>query len=323
MLSREHQLRLVPVLALSVLVQAAATAYAALESTVELLADTAGAVPGQTVNLALRFKIPEESYIFWRNPGDSGEAPSIRWISPDATAFGVLRFPAPEKLDMGSGRRAYVLRYEPVLLSQLIVSTEAVSGTDLQIRGQLDWAEGTPEGIRSHRTELSLSLPVTSKEGEAEETNEEVFTEAAYSMPVSAARAKHVKLHAELKPSHMAPGESASVVISVSIKKGFHVQAHDPGAQGLIGLDLFFAPPPGVTVREPDYPKGKTREVKYLGKVNEYVGQIRLEAPLQVDSTFTGGELAGLLRYQACDEKTGVCFPPEDVAWSLDLPVGK
>ena len=88
-------------------------------------------------------------------------------------------------------------------------------------------------------------------------------------------------------------------------------------------MDLFFAPPPGVTVREPDYPKGKTREVKYLGKVDEYVGQIRLEAPLQVDSTFTGGELAGLLRYQACDEKTGVCFPPEDVAWSLDLPVGK
>ena len=301
-----------------------ATAASAMpEPEVDLLADTAGAVPGQAVRLAIRFVIPEDSYIFWQNPGDIGQAPTIQWTSPNSDSLGVLRFPAPERLALDGGKWAYVLRYEPVLLSQMSVPTEAAPGTTLQIRGQLEWAEGTPQGVQSHRTALSLDLPIVSQGSEPEEANEEVFTEAAYSMPVPASRAKHVKLHVESRPARIVPGESAVAVIGISIKKGFHVQAHDPGAQGLIGLDLFFVPPPGVMVRDPEYPKGTSREVKYLGKVNEYVGQVILEVPLKVESTFSGGKLTGLLRYQACDDKTGVCFPPENVSWSLDLAVGK
>ncbi|UCG34277.1 MAG: hypothetical protein JSU68_06490 [Phycisphaerales bacterium] len=323
MLPREYCSRLMALLALSVTLLNATPAVAEPEPGVELLADTVEVTPGQTVNLAVKFNIPEASYIFWQNPGDLGEAPAIQWTSPNAEYFGVLRFPAPEKLDVEGGGRAYVLRYEPVLLGQLTVSAEAAPGTRLQIQGQLDWVEGTPNEAHDRRTTLALSLPIVSPGSEPGAANEEVFAEAAYSMPVPPTRAKHVKLHAELKPSYVTTGESAIAVISVSINKGFHVQAHDPGARGLIGLDLFFVPPPGVTVHEPAYPEGKSREVKYLGKVNEYVGQVRLEAPLRVDKTFKGGELSGLLRYQACDEKTGVCFPPEDVAWSLNLPVGK
>jgi DsbC/DsbD-like thiol-disulfide interchange protein len=301
----------------------ATAASASPEPKVDLLADTAGAVPGQTVRLAIRFNIPEDSYIFWQNPGDIGQAPTILWTSPNSDSFGVLRFPAPERLALGGSGWAYVLRYEPVLLSQMTVPIEAAPGTTLQIRGRLDWAEGTPDGVHSHRTPLSLDLPIVSQGSEPEDANEEVFTEAAYSMPEPASRAKHLKLDVESKPAQIVPGASAAAVISVSIKKGFHVQAHDPGAQGLIGLDLFFVPPPGVTVREPEYPKGTSREVKYLGKVHEYVGQVILEAPLNVESTFSGGKLTGLLRYQACDDKTGVCFPPENVSWSLDLEVAK
>ena len=291
--------------------------------TVQLLADRSAVAPGQAVSLALRFEIGDEHHIYWRHPGDAGAATVVRWTSTDQASFGVLRFPVPQKLALADGRASYVLRYEATLLTTLTVPKDATPGQPLTIRGEVQYALGGAQLSLGH-SPVELQLPVVSPGQQGEPVNKEVFEEAAYSRPVPADKAKHLKLRTELKPPSVQPGGKATAIFVVDIKKGFHIQAHEPGAKGLIGADLFFAPPPGITVGQPVFPKGKTREVKYLGKVNEYVGQVKFEVSLTVTADYAGHEpLAGLLLYQACDEKTGVCFPPEYVSWALKVPTGK
>lgn len=56
---------------------------------------------GQTAQAGLYFKIESGWHIYWKNAGDAGEPPHIRWTLPDDIAAGPLNFPAPKRLPLG------------------------------------------------------------------------------------------------------------------------------------------------------------------------------------------------------------------------------
>ena len=47
-----------------------------------LLPGRAAAIPGTTLWLDLRFELIPHWHVYWRNPGDSGEAPRVDWQLP-------------------------------------------------------------------------------------------------------------------------------------------------------------------------------------------------------------------------------------------------
>ncbi|MEM1389908.1 MAG: thiol:disulfide interchange protein, partial [Pseudomonadota bacterium] len=49
---------------------------------VELVSERAVAVPGETFYLGLSFEMQDKWHIYWKNPGDAGLPPEIRW--PDS-----------------------------------------------------------------------------------------------------------------------------------------------------------------------------------------------------------------------------------------------
>ena len=66
---------------------------------VELIAETANIVPGETVWLGLRLDPAEHWHTYWKMGGDSGEPTSLNeWDAPDGTQIGELQFPAPSWL---------------------------------------------------------------------------------------------------------------------------------------------------------------------------------------------------------------------------------
>lgn len=299
---------------------------ASAEVAVVLLADRTAAAPGETVNLALKFTIPEGSFIFWQHSGGKGTPTTVEWSArPDAN-FGELRYPVPQKQGIGSGAAANVLVGEPVLLSTVHVPDEAKPGQEILIEGVVTYAVGIAGddeiaalGALSV-ADVALRLAVASPGEASEPANQEVFEEAGYSMPVPAAKARHIKFQSGLKPAKVSAGGSAELTFEVQVKKGFHIQAHEPGVEGLVGADLFVVPPEGITVGEAVYPKGKSRKVKYLGTVREYGGQVRFVVPVTVGGEFVGpASVTGLLLYQGCNDKTGMCYPPEYVEWSVAI----
>jgi thiol:disulfide interchange protein DsbD len=49
----------------------------------------------------LYFKLEPGWHIYWKNPGDAGEAPRIQWTLPAGISAGPMQFPAPQRLPLG------------------------------------------------------------------------------------------------------------------------------------------------------------------------------------------------------------------------------
>jgi thiol:disulfide interchange protein DsbD len=57
--------------------------------------------PGGSNAVGLYFKLEPGWHIYWKNAGDSGEPPHIKWTLPDGVTAGPMQFPAPRRLPLG------------------------------------------------------------------------------------------------------------------------------------------------------------------------------------------------------------------------------
>jgi thiol:disulfide interchange protein DsbD len=79
--------------------------HAAADAThlhVELLVPENSLVKGTKPNPAgLYFKLEPGWHIYWKNAGDSGEPPHVKWTLPEGISTSPLQFPAPKRLPLG------------------------------------------------------------------------------------------------------------------------------------------------------------------------------------------------------------------------------
>ncbi len=107
----------------------------------------------------------------------------------------------------------------------------------------------------------------------------------------------------------LARGRAETVELRFRIRDGLHINSHAPRDRGLIRTELIVAEPAGLDVQAVEFPGGSEFASKALPreKLSVYTGELVLRA--RVEATEAGErELAGALRYQACDADT--CFPP-------------
>jgi thiol:disulfide interchange protein DsbD len=69
--------------------------------TIELVAQDASVAPGTTAYVALRQDIDKDWHTYWRNPGDSGEAPKLTWTLPAGWTAGEFVWATPKTLPFG------------------------------------------------------------------------------------------------------------------------------------------------------------------------------------------------------------------------------
>ncbi len=107
---------------------------------VSLVFDHEQAKAGGRVLVGVRFKIPDQWHISWRNPGDAGETPKIKWDLPEGITVGKLQWPTPEKQAFAERSAAYVYSNELMLMAPLQLSSNVASGKK-EIRAQINWLE--------------------------------------------------------------------------------------------------------------------------------------------------------------------------------------
>ncbi len=69
---------------------------------VELLAEQTSVQPGGSVTVGFHFRMQKDWHIYWQNPGDSGQAPSITWTLPDGFTAGDILWPTPQRITLPS-----------------------------------------------------------------------------------------------------------------------------------------------------------------------------------------------------------------------------
>ncbi|MEO1642579.1 MAG: protein-disulfide reductase DsbD domain-containing protein [Pseudomonadota bacterium] len=109
---------------------------------VELVSERAVAVPGETFYLGLSFEMEDKWHIYWKNPGDAGLPPEIRW--PDGeppvalSEVGAFAWPTPDLLEVEPGLIMDYGYSDKVVLAFPVTLSEAADGA-VEIAMKVDY----------------------------------------------------------------------------------------------------------------------------------------------------------------------------------------
>ena len=125
----------------------------------ELVAESQGIAPGQTIHVALRQQIEKGWHTYWRNSGDSGEATRITWTLPTGWQAGAFTWPAPRQLPVGPLMN-YGYEGEVLLPVAITAPATAQPGQTIQLAAKAQFLV-CAEICVPEDANLTLALPVT------------------------------------------------------------------------------------------------------------------------------------------------------------------
>lgn len=293
---------------------------------VSLLADRSAWVPGESVGLAVCFKIEEGWHIYWRNRGEGGLEPSFKWTVPPGWTIGELRYPYPRRYVDAGGEHTFILEGEPTILTAVAVPKDAAAGSEAAVSVDVAWLACRKACFLGNKT-LTLTLPVAGSAVRAEPANEEAFQLARSYLPVPAAEARHLKqLRALASVDKVKPGSKFEVAVVFDVADGHHINSHRPLNEFLVPTDVFNHTTEKLYIGRARFPRGKLESSGLPGEqVSVYRGQAAVLLPVEAEPGLTGGHvrLSGVATYQACADATKVCYAPMAVEWELVLPVAQ
>lgn len=132
------------------------------------------------------------------------------------------------------------------------------------------------------------------------------------------------KIETEVKLSQnvVPAGDTVAAAVVMNIEEGWHVNAHKPTLDYLIGTELKIGNQAGLTVTGIQYPKSERFSFAFAGEpLDVYHGSAPVFVTLRAPPELEPGSysLKGSLRVQACDDKS--CLPPSTIDISIPVKV--
>jgi len=124
---------------------------------VQLIVPAAQIERGESGAAALYFKLEVGWHIYWKNAGDSGEPPHVKWTLPKGITAGPLQFPAPKRLPLGP-LMDFGFENEVLFPFPLKADGNAELGTAI-LHAKVDWLVCREVCIPG-KAELEVSRPV-------------------------------------------------------------------------------------------------------------------------------------------------------------------
>ncbi|WP_058185300.1 protein-disulfide reductase DsbD family protein [Terracidiphilus gabretensis] len=104
---------------------------------VQLVVPASNLKPGETAKGGLYFKLEPGWHVYWKNAGDAGEPPHIKWTLPDGITAGPLEFPVPQRLPVST---LMDYGYEGEVLYPFEIKTAAgAKAGDAILHAKVDW----------------------------------------------------------------------------------------------------------------------------------------------------------------------------------------
>jgi len=125
---------------------------------VQLIVPQAQVKPGRTTIIGFYFKLEPGWHVYWKNPGDAGEPPHVKWTTPEGVSAGPLEFASPKRLPLGPlmdyGYENEVLYPTELSLAKTVPQGQAV------LHAKIDWLVCSSVCIPG-KAELETTLNVT------------------------------------------------------------------------------------------------------------------------------------------------------------------
>lgn len=136
--------------------------------------------------------------------------------------------------------------------------------------------------------------------------------------------AELVSVATRLARTPVPAGSEVQAAVVLDVEEGWHVNAHEPTLDYLIGTDIEWASQPGLMVNQVQYPKAKRLNLDFAGDaLDVYEGRSPIFLTVRPSGSTEPGErrLQGRLRVQACNDQT--CLRPSTINVSLRVPVAE
>jgi thiol:disulfide interchange protein/DsbC/DsbD-like thiol-disulfide interchange protein len=158
-----------------------------------LVSEVRTVAPGQSFWVALEFNIRDGWHTYWRNPGDSGQATTLKWqLPPGFTAGDIVwttphRFELPPLVNYGYAKHA-------VHLVQITAPKDLKAGTQVSLSAKAGWLVCADVCIPED-AELQLKLPVNTAAGAVDPADAALFADARSELPSAqlAATSAHIQ----------------------------------------------------------------------------------------------------------------------------------
>jgi thiol:disulfide interchange protein DsbD len=136
---------------------AAAPSVRTKHVTATVLSSQRSVAQGQSFHVGLFFKIIPHWHVYWKNPGDSGEAPHFEWAFPEGTKSGEILWPSPSRIPFGPLAN---YGYEDEILFPVSVTVpENFSGKSFPVKLEANWLVCREECV-PERGRFEISVPV-------------------------------------------------------------------------------------------------------------------------------------------------------------------
>ena len=172
--------------ALILLSGAGASAAPIPHGTVGLITENLWIVPGRQVYFGLNFKLEKGWHIYWANPGDSGQPPSIEWHLPPGLSAGGIQWPAPRRLGSSTivdfGYEDGVMLLVPMRSVSTLPTNQTVN-LEAKLRVLV-----CREICIPGKAQIAMSLPVKRAPSPMDARSSELFASTRNSLPQRAPR---------------------------------------------------------------------------------------------------------------------------------------
>ena len=147
----------------------------------EVMADHDAVAPGQTFTLGVRLTMRPGWHIYWRNPGDSGQATSIKVSTDDVEGLEVddIRWPLPHRFELDGGLANLGYDGTVILSRQITLPDDLGEAEQITLTIDASWLVCEASCIPGSE-KLTLSLPIAAKPAPA---NADIFAAHEATLP--------------------------------------------------------------------------------------------------------------------------------------------
>ena len=149
-----------------------------------------------------------------------------------------------------------------------------------------------------------------------------VFTTLAGTQPLPGSSGNRVTAEAKLSQESFQSGSVAKIAIVLSIEDGWHVNAHNPTYDYLIGTSVELQSMEGVIIADIRYPEGSLQQFGFADDLlRVYDGAAPIFLTLKLSEKIKPGTytLPAIVLVQACNDQ--VCLAPSSVAVDVSLTI--
>lgn len=148
---------------------------------VKMIPEEPAVVPGDSFWVAFQFVISDSWHLYWKNPGDAGQGPAIKWMLPAGFRVTDVLWPSPERIVIEDSV-VYGYSKQVYLLAHIVPPKSLEIGSNIDIKAEVTWY-GCNTVCVPGSASFDLKLPVTQEKQPSTKQVASIFKQARISLP--------------------------------------------------------------------------------------------------------------------------------------------